>query len=79
MTAVPQSGPITNRPLSKDDFFINISSSKDTLSLYKKTFLPKSNASNATSTAYRPGTEINTQRASGKLLTAVIKLLGRKS
>ena len=49
--AVPQSGPMTNRPCSAAVCFREISSSTETLSLYRNTFLPSRSAWRATPAA----------------------------
>ena len=72
---VPQSGPITIKPLSAAFCFKRISSSNVTLSEKIITFKSRSNAESVNSAAYSPAIEINTVLASGILCTAEAKRL----
>ncbi len=68
--AVPQSGPITNRPRSRASRLSATSSSTGILSEKIMTWSPSPKALRASATAKCPGTEISARLAAGIALTA---------
>ena len=74
MIAVPQSGPITNRPLSRASRLSAASSASGTLSEKIIVCRPSSSALRASATAKSPGTEISARLAAGSRCTAARKV-----
>src|SRR5213593_4667477 len=79
MIEVPQSGPITSRPLAFAASFSSTSSSRGTLLLKRKTSRPLSRAFIASLLANRPGMDMRARFASDITLTAEASDLGRIS
>ena len=76
MIAVPQSGPITIRSLSRATRLSIASSDPDTLLLNSMTFSPRFSALSASAAAYSPGVEISARFASLASASAIAMLRG---
>ena len=74
--AVPQSGPMSNRPRRRASSLRARSSSRDTLSLKTKTWRPLASAFRASAAAKGPGTETKARPAPGSASAAAVRVRG---